>query len=100
MGKIHGKPNIMSISHKFSNLALANSTLALSIAILTKRVLFSFPTRFKDCNKLIHLVFTFHRTFSPLVSIISASLVNSRWCFGEVKKTRRVLEGGSPIWKP
>jgi len=86
MGKIHGKSRIMWISHKFSKLALADSTLTLSIAILAMNIFYYFSTHFKGCNILIHLVFTLCKTFSPLVFTILTSLVNSRWCFWEVEK--------------
>jgi hypothetical protein len=35
---------------------------------------------------LIHLVFTFGKTFGPIISTIFANLENSRWSFGELKK--------------
>jgi hypothetical protein len=34
----------------------------------------------------IHFVFTFQKTFNPLVSTILASMVNSRWHFQELEK--------------
>jgi hypothetical protein len=40
---------------------------------------------FNSWSMLIHLVFKFWKTFNPLVSTISTSLVNSIWCFGELK---------------
>jgi hypothetical protein len=47
MGKIHGKLNIILMSHKFNKLVLVDSINLYSIAILVIKNLVLFPNMFK-----------------------------------------------------
>jgi len=70
------KTNIVSMPHKFNKLTLTT--------IWTINVLHCFPINFKSVNILIHLIFTFQRTFKPFISKIIINLGNSK--FGGAKE--------------
>jgi len=82
--KTQNKTNIVSMPHKFNKLTLATSIEPQSTTIWTINVLHYFPIDFKSVNILIHLIFTFQRTFKPFISKKLINLWNSK--FGGAKE--------------
>jgi len=68
----------------FNKLTLATSIEPQSTTIWTINVFHYFPTHFKSVKILIHLIFTFQRTFKPFIFKKIVILWNSR--FGGAKE--------------
>jgi hypothetical protein len=85
-GNKQNKPNNMWRSQRRFRLNLAWAIEALSYDIFIIGVSYFAIICFKGSNMFIHEVFTFRKIFSPFVSTILASLMNSKCRFGELEK--------------